>query len=48
VAIVRRWNWLLAGLAVIVLLVVAYAWVDGGSEPIREISEPLQLPEVPE
>jgi hypothetical protein len=48
VAVVRRWNWLLAGLAVIILLVIAYAWVDGGREPVRQISEPIPLPEMPE
>jgi divalent metal cation (Fe/Co/Zn/Cd) transporter len=47
VAIVRRWNWLLAGLAVIIVLVIAYAWVDGGHEPVRELSEPVPLPELP-
>jgi len=47
VAVVRRWKWLLAGLAVIILLVIAYAWVDGGREPVREMSEPVPLPEMP-
>lgn len=46
-AVVRRWNWLLAGLAVIILLILAYAWRDGGSGPLREISEPVPLPEMP-
>lgn len=46
-AVVGRWNWLLAGLAMIILLVIAYAWVDGGREPVRELSEPVPLPEIP-
>lgn len=46
-AIVGRKGWLLAGLAVIVLLVLAYAWLEGGKQPLREISEPVPLPELP-
>lgn len=32
------------GLAVFVILLLAYAWIDGGREPLREISEPIELP----
>jgi hypothetical protein len=37
---------LLAGIAAIVLLVLAYAWIDGGREPLRPISEPIPVPEI--
>jgi hypothetical protein len=33
----------LAGALVMALL--AYAWIDGGREPLREISEPVPVPE---
>ncbi|MBV1687028.1 hypothetical protein KRR38_04890 [Novosphingobium sp. G106] len=36
----------LAGIAVIVLLVLAYAGIDGGREPLRPISEPVPVPEL--
>lgn len=29
----------------LVLALLLYAWVDGGKEPIRPISEPVPLPE---
>jgi hypothetical protein len=37
---------LLAGIALIVLLVLAYAWIDGGREPLRPISEAVPVPEM--
>lgn len=37
---------LLAGIAAIVLLVLAYAWIDGGREPLRPIAEPIPVPEM--
>lgn len=37
----RWWLWLLAALAI--ALIAAY--VDGGEEPLRPISEPVVLPE---
>jgi len=40
-----RWNKVLIGLVVLVILVLAYAWIDAGREPLREISEPVALPE---
>ncbi|MCX7864561.1 MAG: hypothetical protein N2423_05950 [Novosphingobium sp.] len=46
-AVVRRRNWLLAGLAVIILVVIALAWIDGGRQPLRVISEPVALPPEP-
>jgi hypothetical protein len=33
-------KWLAAVLAVL----LAYAWIDGGREPLRTISEPVALP----
>lgn len=41
-----RKGWLLAGIAAIVFLLLAYAWIDGGREPLRTISEPVPVPEV--
>ena len=29
----------------LVLAVLLYAWIDGGEEPLRPISEPVPLPE---
>ncbi|MFA9201259.1 MAG: hypothetical protein ACEQR8_08760 [Cypionkella sp.] len=31
--------------AVAVLLLLAYAWWDGGEEPLRAIAEPVAVPE---
>jgi hypothetical protein len=39
-----RRGWLAAGVAAIVLLVLTYAWIDGGREPLREIVSPVPLP----
>jgi hypothetical protein len=41
-----RKGWLLAGAAAIVFLVLTYAWIDGGREPLRTISEPVPVPEI--
>ena len=41
-----RKGWLVAGVAAIVLLVLGYAWIDGGREPLRTISEPIPVPEI--
>jgi len=30
--------------AILVLAIVAYAWVDGGREPVHEIAVPIQAP----
>jgi hypothetical protein len=40
-----RRNWLLAGLIVVILGILAYAWIDGGREPLHEIAVPVPLPE---
>jgi hypothetical protein len=41
-----RKGWLLAGSAAIVFLLLAYAWVDGGREPLHTISQPVPVPEM--
>jgi hypothetical protein len=33
------------GLAVLVVLVLAIAWIDGGEESLHEISQPVAVPE---
>ncbi|ANY20410.1 hypothetical protein A6F68_01900 [Tsuneonella dongtanensis] len=30
----------------LVVVLLAYAWVDGGEEPLRPIAEPVEVPEV--
>ncbi len=32
------------GLVLIVILLLALAWYDGGEEPVRDIVEPVALP----
>jgi hypothetical protein len=41
-----RKGWVLAGAATIVFLVLAYAWIVGGREPLHTISEPIAVPEI--
>lgn len=43
-----RKGWLLAGAAGLVILVLAYAWIDGGREPMQPISETLAVPGTPQ
>ena len=33
------------GLAVLVILILAIAWIDGGEEPLHEISQDVAVPE---
>jgi hypothetical protein len=40
-----RKNWLVWAFAAVTLLVLGYAWIDGGREPTNEISQPISLPE---
>ena len=40
-----RKGWLWAGISAIALLVLAYAWIDGGREPLRTITERVRVPE---
>lgn len=37
-------NYLLLALAAVALSVLAYAWIDGGREPVRLVVEPVPLP----
>jgi hypothetical protein len=39
-----RRNWLLIGAAAVLVGLLAAAWIDGGEEPLRLISEPVNLP----
>ncbi|MEO6718110.1 MAG: hypothetical protein ABIM50_12795 [Novosphingobium sp.] len=40
-----RRNWLLGGLVAAVLLLLAYAWIDGGKRPLRNIAQPVAVPD---
>ena len=42
-----RWGWVLGSLEAIVIVLLAYAWVDGGRRPLRQIAEPVAVPELP-
>lgn len=44
VTIAMRWNWVLGGVALVTLLLLAYAWMDGGREPLRAIVQPIPIP----
>jgi hypothetical protein len=37
---------MLAGIVVITFLVLLLAWIDGGREPLRPISQPVPVPEM--
>lgn len=36
---------MLLGVALALLLLLIYAWFDGGEEPVRPITQPVELPE---
>lgn len=40
-----RKGWLIGGVAAIVVVFLAYAWIDGGREPVRSIAVPVAVPE---
>jgi len=40
-----RRTWLLALLIVAVTAILAWAWVDAGREPLREITVPVPVPD---
>ncbi len=40
-----RKGWLIAGLALTLSAVIGWAWWDGGTQPLREMSAPTNLPE---
>ena len=44
---IMRWQWLMVGLAVLIAILLAYAWIDGGREAVRPISQPVPLPPLP-
>ena len=37
----RRIGWIAAAL---IALVLVYAWIDGGEEPLRPITQPIDVP----
>lgn len=37
----RRMGWIVAALIAVLLV---YAWIDGGEEPLRPISETIDVP----
>lgn len=39
-----RRNYLLLALAAVALSILAYAWIDGGREPVRLVVEPVPVP----
>lgn len=39
-----RWNWVLGGVGLLAALTLAYAWIDGGREPVRPIVQPIPVP----
>ncbi len=41
-----RWGWMLAVLAICLAVLLAYAWVAGGREPVRDIVETIPVPEL--
>lgn len=46
VTIAMRWNLIMAGLAALVLLLLLLAWMRGGPEQMRTISQPVEVPEL--
>jgi hypothetical protein len=40
-----RGKGIVAVLVVLAVAVLAYAWIDGGREPLREIAVPVAVPE---
>ena len=43
-ASLTRGKGIVAVLAALVLAVLAYAWIDGGREPLRDIAVPVAVP----
>jgi hypothetical protein len=39
-----RKSWLSIALVAILVIVLAYAWIDGGREPLRDISQAVPVP----
>ena len=42
-----RRSWLVWAMIAVILAVLAYAWIDGGREPVRTIAEPIPVPDLP-
>ena len=42
-----RRNRVLAAMAAIIVVIFGYAWIDGGREPVRDISVPVAIPDLP-
>lgn len=42
-----RRSWLVWIMIAVILAVFGYAWIDGGREPVRNISEPIAVPALP-
>jgi hypothetical protein len=40
-----RRKWVLIGLCTLIMIVLIYAWIDGGREPVRMIWTPVPTPE---
>ncbi len=38
--------WLLVALSALLLALLAFAWIDGGREPVRPIVQPIPVPEL--
>lgn len=36
--------WLFLAALAVVFLLLAYAWIDGGEEPLRDIAVPVAVP----
>ena len=39
-----RKDWLMKGIALALLALVGWAWIDGGREPMHEIASPIPVP----
>lgn len=42
-----RRGWVMAGAALLAIGVLAFAWIDGGRQPVRTIRQSLPVPELP-
>lgn len=43
-----RGKWIVIGVVAALALLLAYAWIDGGREPVRSLSIPVTIPEAAE
>jgi len=39
-----RRNWLVGAVVLLAVALLAYAWIDGGREPLRPIAQPVAIP----